>query len=254
MKGKLTLFRLLFLFLLQPSNLLASYWRFPPLPPPHEYGNILINRTSEANKVKPVFFSHWSHRIKYSCRVCHMELGFDFSLNSTEITEEDNQSGLFCGACHDGKVAFGHTKEHCDKCHSGDLSTGRDRFEKVTAKLPRTFFGNKVDWVLAVKEGTHQPIYSLNNEKPQSKMNFQERLELRAEWNFVPPAFFPHSVHIKLLDCGNCHPDIFLIKKKGTQHFEMEYILEKKFCGVCHLTVAFPLNDCNRCHPDMPNE
>jgi c(7)-type cytochrome triheme protein len=183
-----------------------------------------------------------------------MELGFDFSLNSTEITEEDNQSGLFCGACHDGKVAFGHTKEHCDKCHSGDLSTGRDRFEKVTAKLPRTFFGNKVDWVLAVKEGTHQPIYSLNNEKPQSKMNFQERLELRAEWNFVPPAFFPHSVHIKLLDCGNCHPDIFLIKKKGTQHFEMEYILEKKFCGVCHLTVAFPLNDCNRCHPDMPNE
>ena len=31
----------------------------------------------------------------------------------------------------------------------------------------------------------------------------------------------------------------------------MKYILEGKFCGVCHLNVAFPLDDCQRCHPDM---
>ncbi|MFH1216996.1 MAG: c(7)-type cytochrome triheme domain-containing protein [Pseudomonadota bacterium] len=252
MKGKPTPFCLLLLFLLQPSTL-SAFWDLPPLPPPHEYGNILINRISETNKVKPVFFSHWSHRIKYSCRVCHLELEFEFSLNGTEITEADNQSGLFCGACHDGKVAFGHTKEHCDKCHSGDPSADRDKFEKLTANLPRTFYGNKVDWVQAVKEEKMKPIYSLVDTKPQSNMNFQEILELKAEWSYVPPAFFPHSAHIRLLDCGNCHPDIFIIEKKGTEHFEMQYILKKKFCGVCHLKIAFPLNDCKRCHPDMQN-
>jgi len=31
----------------------------------------------------------------------------------------------------------------------------------------------------------------------------------------------------------------------------MQYILETKFCGACHLTVAFPLDDCLRCHPGM---
>ena len=49
----------------------------------------------------------------------------------------------------------------------------------------------------------------------------------------------------------NCHPDVFNIKKKTTEHFEMRFILEGRFCGACHLTVAFPLNDCMRCHPAM---
>ncbi|MCB2183879.1 MAG: hypothetical protein KQH63_17760 [Desulfobulbaceae bacterium] len=255
MTAKLTSIFLLLLFLMYPAALLA-YWDFPPLPPPHEYGNILINRTSETNNIKPVSFSHWSHRIKYSCRVCHLELEFEFSVNKTEITEQDNRDGFFCGACHDGKVAFGHTEEHCDKCHSGDLSTGRERFEKFTAdpKLPRAPFGNKVDWTLAMKNKIVKPIYSLSNEKPRVNMKFKERLELQAEWDYVPPAFFPHSVHTRLLDCGNCHPDIFFIKKKGTEYFLMEFILKKKFCGVCHLNVAFPLNDCKRCHPGIKNK
>ncbi|HWR58447.1 MAG TPA: hypothetical protein VN328_06135, partial [Thermodesulfovibrionales bacterium] len=34
----------------------------PPMPPYDEFGNILISRTSEKNKVKPATFSHWSHR------------------------------------------------------------------------------------------------------------------------------------------------------------------------------------------------
>jgi len=47
-----------------------------PLPPREEYGNLLINRTSTANDQKPVNFSHWLHRTKFTCRVCHGELDF----------------------------------------------------------------------------------------------------------------------------------------------------------------------------------
>lgn len=241
------------LFFLYPT-IVFGFWRFPPLPPPYQYGNILINRTSEANKVKPVFFSHWSHRIKYSCSVCHLDLEFEFAKNSTVITEQDNVNGLFCGACHNGKEVFGHTKEHCDKCHSGSISSGLEKFEKITATWPKTFYGNQVDWVLAVSEGKIKPQFSLNKKNSREPLNFQENLELKAEWTYVPPAFFPHKAHTQILDCANCHQDIFNIKKKTTPHFEMKYILEKKFCGVCHLNVAFPLNDCKRCHPGIQNQ
>ncbi|MCK9294753.1 MAG: hypothetical protein M0P70_06680 [Desulfobulbaceae bacterium] len=237
----------------QPSTLQAK-WKFPPLPPPFEYGNILINRTSEANQVKPVFFSHWSHRVKYACRVCHLELEFEFAVNATPITEEDNINGMYCGACHNGKEAFAHTKDNCDKCHTGSLAVGKEKFAELTKNMPRTPFGNQVDWVLAASLGLIKPRYVLYQESEKTDMNFRNRLELQAEWNFVPPAYFPHDVHIQLLDCGNCHPDIFNIKKKTTPHFAMDYILEKKFCGVCHLKIAFPLNDCKRCHPGMENQ
>ncbi len=241
------------LLLLFPGSLFG-YWDFPPLPPPYEYGNILINRTSEANNVKPVFFSHWSHRLKYACRVCHLELDFEFSRNATEITEKDNQNGLFCGACHDDKEVFGHTKkEDCEKCHSGTKSVGLERFTKVTAGLPRTFFGNQVDWVTAAAERKITPKYSRRNDTPPTD-NFSRRLELSAEWSQVPPAYFPHAAHTPILDCANCHPAIFNIEKKTTPNFKMEFILQRKFCGVCHLDIAFPLDDCNRCHPGLQNK
>jgi hypothetical protein len=31
----------------------------------------------------------------------------------------------------------------------------------------------------------------------------------------------------------------------------MKMNLAGEFCGVCHMTVAFPMNDCKRCHPAM---
>ena len=228
----------------------GQYWDFPELPPPYMYGNILINRLSEKNGVKPVFFSHWSHRIKYSCRVCHFELDFEFEVNKTEITEEDNRNGIFCGTCHNGKDAFGHTPENCDKCHTGTIDRGKAKFDKFAAKVPRAFFGNKVDWGKAVRYEIITPVYSIFH-KEEKPLAFRKRLELKAEWNYVPPAVFPHRAHTQWLDCANCHPDIFNIRKKTTKNFAMQYILDRKFCGVCHLKVAFPLDDCTGCHPAM---
>lgn len=235
-----------------PNNLTAAgfYWDFPPLPPPHEYGSLLINRLSTENQVQPVYFPHWRHRVRYTCRVCHFELDFELELGKTEITEEDNRNGLFCGTCHDGKVAFGHTEGNCARCHTGSVETGKKDFEQLAARLPEGFFGNVIDWGKAVDSGAITPIYSIFHPE-ERPLDFEKILSLDATWNFVPPAIFPHKAHTRWLDCANCHPDIFNIKKKTTENFAMDYILDRKFCGACHMNVAFPLDDCTGCHPKI---
>lgn len=236
------------------TTICAQYWKFPPLPEPHEFGNILINRTSEKNNMSPVPFSHWSHRTKYTCRVCHFELDFSFTANKTEITEEDNRNGLFCGACHDGKEVFGHTEGNCEKCHSSEARPSKEKFESLANTLPKNNYGNKIDWVKAISQGKISPKYSLYHED-ERPLPFNKVLELESKWTMpVPPAYFPHATHTQWLDCANCHPDVFNVKKRTTKHFTMDYMLESKFCGVCHLKVAFPIDDCMGCHPEIKNQ
>jgi len=226
----------------------AGGWLIPPQQAPERYGNLLINRTSEAHGQKPAAFSHWLHRAKYTCRVCHFELYFAMQTNSTEITEEKNRNGEYCGACHNGKIAFGHTEENCAKCHSGEIATGSKEFGRL-AFYPENPFGNGVDWMAALDMGKIKPVQTILGEFQPVKYN--KEIVLEAEWERIPPAVFSHEAHNRWLDCSICHPDIFNIKKKTTLHFEMQYILEGKFCGACHLSVAFPLDDCRRCHPKM---
>jgi len=236
------------LFALADAGTGMAQWKLPPLPSHELYGNILINRTSVNNGVKPVGFSHWSHRIQYTCKVCHLELEFNMKVNTTEITEKTNQEGRYCGACHDGETAFGHTKQNCNKCHSGDIGYGQEKFKKLKG-FPQAAYGNKIDWDKALTDGFINPKVYFKEVTPS--INFDKDLLLEAEWTMIPPAKFSHKGHLKWLDCSNCHPEIFNIQKKTTKHFEMIYILDNKFCGFCHGKVAFPINNCKRCHPDM---
>ena len=223
-----------------------TYFDLPPVLPPDEYGNILINRSSAVAAT----FSHWEHRQKFTCRVCHFELEFNMQVNTTEITEAANKSGRYCGAsgCHDGKAAFGHEEAHCKKCHNGDLEYGTNKFSKLS-KLPKAKFGNGIDWVQAMDKRAITPVNYLTV-KPPSEVAIIKPLLMEAEWSGIPAAIFSHKTHTQWLDCNNCHPDIFNIKKKTTKHFAMNRILKREFCGVCHLTVAFPMNDCKRCHKE----
>lgn len=234
-----------------PGIASGGFFNLPQLPAPQDYGDILMDRVSSKNDAKPVYFSHWRHRIKYSCRVCHFELDFAFTNGETEITEEDNRNGLFCGACHDGAEVFGHTKEEdCNKCHTGKIVSHEKEYNEFSKKVLPAPFGNKLNWVEAVESGAINPIYSIFN-KDEKPLGFDKNLVLQADWAMVPPAVFDHNTHSRWLDCANCHPDIFNVKKKTTKHFSMKYILDSKFCGVCHLRTAFPLDNCKRCHPGM---
>jgi c(7)-type cytochrome triheme protein len=232
----------------------GTYFEIPEALSPERYGDVLINRLSEKKGEKAASFSHWSHRRRYTCRYCHFELEFNMKANTTEITEAENRAGRFCGACHDGKehdgvTVFGHEQPHCERCHTGDLGSGSWAQFRELSRLPQDPYGNGVDWVKALEKGMIRPRHSRTAVPLET--TFDKKLLLDAEWFNIPPAVFPHKQHVQWLDCNNCHPDIFNIKKKTTRHFLMVRILKGEFCGVCHLSVAFPMDDCKRCHPSL---
>ena len=82
-----------------------------------EYGDVVLNKRSEQGGVRPVVFSHWFHRIRFRCKVCHHELGFEMRAGANDVTMIDIADGKFCGMCHNNSVAWG--AERCDLCHTG---------------------------------------------------------------------------------------------------------------------------------------
>jgi c(7)-type cytochrome triheme protein len=89
-----------------------------------EYADVVLNRLSEQNDVRPVIFPHWFHRIRFRCKVCHNELGFKMRAGANEITMGKIIDGQYCGLCHNDEVAWG--VDNCNLCHSGKpgLATG----------------------------------------------------------------------------------------------------------------------------------
>src|SRR5512143_2556865 len=81
-----------------------------------EYGDVVINKRSDKEGVRPVIFPHWFHRIRFRCKVCHFELGFKMRAGANDITMDAITKGKFCGMCHNGQIAW--TPENCDLCHT----------------------------------------------------------------------------------------------------------------------------------------
>lgn len=82
-----------------------------------EYGDVVINNFADAAGMRPVVFPHWFHRIRFRCKVCHADLGFKLKAGGNEITMAQIIEGQYCGACHNGEIAW--SIENCDVCHSG---------------------------------------------------------------------------------------------------------------------------------------
>lgn len=82
-----------------------------------EYGDVVINNYADAAGIRPVVFPHWFHRIRFRCKVCHADLGFAFKAGGNKIDMAKIIDGKFCGACHNGEVAW--SVENCSMCHSG---------------------------------------------------------------------------------------------------------------------------------------
>ncbi|MFQ5563402.1 MAG: c(7)-type cytochrome triheme domain-containing protein [Parvularculaceae bacterium] len=82
-----------------------------------EYGDVVINNYSDEAGMRPVVFPHWFHRIRFRCKVCHSDLGFKFKAGGNDINMLKIFDGEYCGACHNGVIAWG--VENCVLCHSG---------------------------------------------------------------------------------------------------------------------------------------
>ncbi len=79
-------------------------------------GDLVFKREGGEGGIARAVFSHWFHRIRYRCYVCHPAL-FAMKANADKISMEAIQEGKFCGACHDGKIAWAVTFETCNRCH-----------------------------------------------------------------------------------------------------------------------------------------
>ena len=88
-----------------------------PQPAHAEYADVVINNYADAAGMRPAVFPHWFHRIRFRCKVCHADLGFKFKAGGNKITMAKIIEGKFCGACHNGEVAW--SVENCAMCHSG---------------------------------------------------------------------------------------------------------------------------------------
>ena len=106
-----------------------------PRPAKAEYGDIVINNFSDGAGMRPAVFPHWFHRIRYTCKVCHADLGFKFQAGGNQINMLRITEGEFCGACHNGTVAW--SAENCNLCHSAKLGTVTQVHESTFQHLIR---------------------------------------------------------------------------------------------------------------------
>lgn len=233
-------------------------------PLPYEYGRIVIDNYSAANYLPPVVFDHWIHRAIYTCRVCHVDVGFAMRAGATDIKAADNMSGYYCGACHNGKLKYNGkpifeacakndpnaTPQKCDKCHFFGKTVKLDYdFGAFTAKFPKERLGNGIDWEKAEESGAIKLIDQIEGLSiKRQPLKIQQDFKLDTKVDGMPNIVFSHKKHTVWNGCEVCHPEIFVGVKKGRTLYTMPELFEGKFCGVCHGRVAFPLQDCQRCH------
>ena len=235
---------------LSTAHALRARWNLPPLPPMEKFGDVLIQGTSHRNGQRSVLFSHVIHRVRHTCRVCHLELGFAMKADGTTFDGRKNHGGNFCGACHDGKESFDQSEEgRCGTCHNGgEREKGWERsVYRAIYGFPEAEFGNEVDWTRALSDDLLSPRQSILEEDFEGD-DYDESYVLQSDYESIAPVTFSHKSHLRWLDCDICHPDIFDYDEPRLGRFDKKTMIAGKSCGACHLKVAFPLDDCHRCH------
>jgi len=233
--------------------------------PPSEYGRVVINNHSRQAGMPPVVFDHWSHRNKYTCRLCHLEIGFSMAANATKIRAVDNINGIFCGTCHNGKMMMNgniifpactkvySSEEYkvCVQCHQLEPNTSQEKkFTSFAKSMPSEKFGNGINWEKAESEGRFKTIDNIVGvTAPRTKMKVLNDMIIKSKLEGMPNVLFSHRKHVDWGGCKLCHPGLFSINK-GHSVYSMDGIFEGKSCGACHNSVAFPLTDCRRCHTE----
>jgi c(7)-type cytochrome triheme protein len=234
------------------------------IPPPGsaEYGRVTLDASSRAAGVPPVAFDHWRHRARFTCRLCHVDVGFAMRAGATEVSATSNRDGYHCGACHDGKRAIRgqvlfpacdgtrrvEPGSACARCHRApDAARARREFEAFARELPRDWAG-LVDWEKAEASGKIRPADFLEGVSIK-RTPIRNRLEItiasRASW--MGNVLFSHPKHAVWNGCEVCHPDIFPNGGEARRYTMLD-INSGEACGACHDKVAFPLAGCERCH------
>jgi c(7)-type cytochrome triheme protein len=245
----------------------AAQLFLPPPPPeqPSDFGKVVLdNYASKPGSPGAVVFDHWLHRSKFTCRLCHVDIGFAMSAKATGITAESNRQGFHCGTCHDGKrlveskpvfaaCSNSPADAQCNRCHSvGKYGARKYEYNSFTAKFPKAMMYG-VDWPAAETKGMIKPIDVMEGVTfRKDQIQGREDFGIKAGVSWVNPVLFSHEKHSIWNGCELCHPEIFPTVKKSDVQYTMYSNVHGRHCGACHLKVAFPLNNCQQCHARAP--
>ncbi|HLB25812.1 MAG TPA: c(7)-type cytochrome triheme domain-containing protein, partial [Nitrospirota bacterium] len=143
------------------------------IPLPEEYGRVVISNYSEKAGLAPVVFDHWLHRSMFTCRLCHIDIGFAMKEDGSDIKAADNMKGFYCGTCHNGKKTYKgkavfescsnsvlrNDTGKCERCHLLGKKVKKEYdFSDFTEKFPKGRLGNRIDWEKAEDEGIIKPV------------------------------------------------------------------------------------------------
>ncbi len=234
------------------------------VPPSRSYGQVVLGKNSRKADMAPVVFDHWLHRAKYTCRLCHVDIGFAMEAGATGIDAATNMQGYYCGTCHDGSRLAGGKQifaacaenpaeaeaQRCERCHSLRNPSRREYdYATFTAKLPRQSPGEVIDWEAAEERGLVRPEDYLEGVSVRRDLlKSQADFSIAAKVDWMSDAKFSHQKHAQWTGCELCHPEIFASTKKGTARYTMFHIAAGQYCGACHTQVAFSFLLCHKCH------
>ena len=226
--------------------------------PAWQYGRVLLDQGTGKAGVPPVSFDHFRHRARFTCRLCHVDVGFGMQRGATGISAGTNRKGFHCGACHNGSVLWkgkpifaacsgaSEMEGRCRRCHGGDEELASKDYAALP--LPRGSFG-EVEWMRAEEQGLVRPADALEGiSVPRRALKMDREVTIDSLGSWMTDVKFSHTKHAVWNGCEVCHPDIYASTKAGTVKFTMFQIAEGRSCGACHGKVAFPLAYCDRCH------
>ncbi len=169
-----------------------------------------------------VVFRHGTHvALLGRCTECHSGL-FRILTSTDRITHAEMNAGRSCGACHDGRHAFGvGARESCAACHVGRKSTAAA--------------------VVGAPSGGERPP-SFRGPKP---------IRYTPSDVSLGSVTFDHATHVKG-GCAQCHSRLFPMKSSAVK--PRDGMHEVGACGACHDGKrSFGVEDqksCARCHEE----
>jgi len=226
------------------------------------HGRIVMDVFSTKANVPAVTFDHWRHRALYTCRVCHVDLGFAMNAGETQVSAATNEAGTHCGACHDGKrlqdgrpifrACSGWPRTDaargCTRCHTGPNRAPGAAYEELKRAMPLDVAGY-IDWAAAMRRGVVKPVDGVEGISPKRPpMKVDHDVQIRPLGSWMNGVTFSHRKHVAWISCELCHPDVFPMSRREQVRYDMAAMRLGRHCGACHVSVAFPLGTCQRCH------
>jgi len=188
-------------------------------------------------------FRHTTHvpLAENNCLACHNPPAPIFKILHPvrRTSHEEMSAGKTCGACHDGKKAFGTTEsENCQLCHAAPTAAPA---AAPTAAAPAA----------GGEAGSQERAKAAAAPSPVPRTGPKD-VKLAANEGSPGAVTFRHSSHGgATAKCSRCHPSLYPMKASG-KPLDYQAMLQGATCGTCHNgKEAFGVDDsehCERCH------